>query len=88
MIELIDIDASTARPILSLNRGLVTQPLLGSSGGVSALASLASNPFLVAAGLTDGITFAHRTPTFAITCMRDDVFVLQIVPRDASRAFS
>jgi hypothetical protein len=53
-IELIDIDASTARPILSLNRGLVTQPLMGSAGGVSALASLPSNPFLVAAGLTDG----------------------------------
>jgi hypothetical protein len=53
-IELIDIDASAARPILSLNRGLVTQPLMGSSGGVSALASLPSNPFLVAAGLTDG----------------------------------
>ncbi len=54
MIELIDIDASTARPILSLNRGLVTQPLSGSAGGVSALASLPSNPFLLAAGLTDG----------------------------------
>jgi hypothetical protein len=54
MIEMIDIDASTARPILSLNRGLVAQPLMGSAVGVSALASLPSNPFLVAAGLTDG----------------------------------
>jgi hypothetical protein len=54
MIEMIDIDASTARPILSLNRGLVAQPLMGSAVGVSALASLPSNPFLLAAGLTDG----------------------------------
>jgi WD40 repeat protein len=53
-IELIDIDASTARPILSLNRSLVTEPLVGSAVGVSALAALPSNPFLVAAGLTDG----------------------------------
>jgi hypothetical protein len=55
LLELIDVDASTARPILSLNRGLVTQPMAGSTGGVSAVSSLPSNPFLVAAGLTDGM---------------------------------
>ena len=54
LIELIDIDATSARPVLSLNRGLVAQPLMGGTGGVSALASLPSNPFLVAAGLNDG----------------------------------
>ena len=56
-IELIDIDASTSRPVVSLNRALVAQPLMGSGGGLCALAALPSNPFLVAAGLTDGAKF-------------------------------
>jgi WD40 repeat protein len=78
MIELIDIDASAARPILSLNRGLVTQPLSGSVGGVSALASLPSNPFLLAAGLTDGTSIASRTRV-VFTCHAHEICTTSVV---------